>query len=226
MRKTIVATTLALAAFSVGTEARAAGWGLHSGDTLGAGDNMLYGEVGWPDFAVGFQHGMSQRVDIGFRFGLTYGYDYTTGTQTGMTMKVPIRFAIAKNNRYSILFHFDPGLKFESFGDQDCVFHHHYCYNDGRLAFGFALGLGLEFGFHVSREATVNFGVEAPIYLNLTNGVYAGIPLLFGPGFEYDVDNHIALGFNTRFGPTLFPNDLTTDTRFALIAQAFFAYRL
>jgi hypothetical protein len=226
MRKTIVATTLALAAFSVGSEARAAGWGLHSGDTLGPGQNMLYTELGWPDFSVGFQHAVSPRFDVGFRFGVNYGFDYTTGTQAGMTMKVPLRFSLAKNNRYSVLFHFDPGLHFDSFGNQECFFHGHSCYNDGRLAFGFALGIGLEVGLHVSREATVNFGFEMPIFLNLTNVVYGAVPLLFGPGFEYQIDDHIALGINTRFGPTLFSNDNGNDARFALIAQGFFAYRL
>lgn len=226
MRKTIVATTLALAALSMGTEARAAGWGLHSGDTLGSNDNMLYGELGWPDVAMGFQHGLSDKVDIGFRFGLGYGFDYTTGNQVGMSMLVPIRFSLAKNNRYSILFHFTPGLKFDSLGDQECFFHHHACYNDGRLAFGLALGIGMAFGFHLTREATLGFGFDMPVYFNLTNGTYGAIPLLFGPGFEYQIDNHIALGVNTRFGPTLFPNGNVTDAVFGMLAQAFFAYRL
>jgi hypothetical protein len=224
MRKTIVAASLALAAFSVGSEARAAGWGLHSGETLGQGDNMLYGEVGWPDFSAGFQHALSSRADIGFRFSLPYGYDYTTDSQVGMVMRVPIRLALTKSNKFSALFHFDPGLKFESLGDQDP--RNHFIYNGGRLAFGFALGVGLEFGFHLSREATINFGFEAPIYLNVTGRAYAAVPLLFGPGFEYQIDNHIALGFNTRFGPTLFAFNGGDHAQFALLAQAYFAYRL
>src|SRR5262245_26558588 len=116
MRKTIVASTLALAAFAVGNEAWAAGWGLHSGETLRSGDNMLYGEVGWPDFSMGFQHGMSDKVDLGVRFSLLYGFEYTTGTHVGLGLRVPIRIQAVKKDKFSFLFHVDPGLKFDSFG--------------------------------------------------------------------------------------------------------------
>lgn len=224
MRKTIVAATLALAAFSVGSEARAAGWGLHTGDTMGPGDNLLYGEVGWPDISVGFQHAVSDKFDVGFKFSLPYAFDYTPESQVGMSMRVPLRFSITKSNRFSALFHFDPGLKFDSLGDQDP--RNHFIYNGGRLALGFALGMGLEFGFHINREATFNFGFEVPIYLNLTGRAYGAIPLLFGPGFEYQIDNHIALGINTRFGPTLFAFNGGNYAEFALLTQAYFGYRL
>lgn len=228
MRKTIVATTLALAAFAVGSEAKAAGWGLHSGDTLRGGDNMLYGEVGWPDLSLGFQHGMSEKVDLGFRFSLNYGVDYTTATRVGLGMRVPIRISPVKRGNFSFLIHFDPGVKFDSFGgNAGCGVGR--CY--GNLLFGIQIPFGLEFGIHLTREATLQFGMEMPIYVNLTNGVYGNIPLLFGPGFEYAIDDHMAVGLNTKFGPSIFASSDAygrgySGAAFGFITQIYFAYRL
>jgi hypothetical protein len=233
MRKTIVASALALAALCLGREARAQAWGMHSGDTLRSGDNMLYGELGWPDLSVGFQHGMSDRFDLGFRFSLLYGYDYTTFTQLGMGMRVPLRFAVVKGPRFSFLIHVDPGLKFDAFSNGAGCFRDHPLDGIGcnGLEFGLQFPVGLEFGLHITPQATFSFGMEIPFYVNLTNGVYGSIPILFGPGFEYRVDDHIALGLNTRFGPTIFASSdaggQTADAAvFGLITQGYFAYRL
>lgn len=224
MRKTIVASTLALAAFAVGNEAWAAGgsgWGLHSGDTIRSGDNMVYGEFGWPSVALGFQHGMSDKVDIGFRFDLNYGFNYTTLTALGLGMRVPIRVSLAKSAKFSALLHFDPGIKFDYFNP---------------VLFGIWLPLGLEFGIHIVPEATLQFGFDMPFYLNLTNGVYAVIPPQFGFGFEYHIDDHIGVGLNTRFGPSIFPGSgggfggfgggfRRTAVEFGFVTQAGFSYR-
>src|SRR4051812_20441674 len=51
-------------------------WGLHSGDTAGAGSTLIYGEMGWPDISLGFQRGVSADVDVGFRASFIYGIDY------------------------------------------------------------------------------------------------------------------------------------------------------
>lgn len=223
MRKTICASLFALAAFAAGSEAKAAGWGLHNGDTLGSGDNMLYGEVGWPDLTLGFQHGVSNNVDLGFRFSFIYGGEYTPNTALGLGMRVPIRISIVKRPNFSFMFHIDPGIKFDSFGGRCGLNNRYYC---GALLFGIQFPIGLEFGFHITREATLSFGMEIPFYVNLTNGVYGGIPILFGPGFEYTVDQHIGLGLNTKFGPTIIAVDNGSGATFGFITQAYFAYRL
>jgi len=233
MRKTIWASMFALAAFAVGSEARA-DWGLHSGDVLRPGDNALYGEVGWPDLSVGFQHGMSDKVDIGFRFSAPiYGFEYRTRTLLGLGMSVPIRITPVHREKFSFQFHFDPGLKFDSFGTSRCV--NNVCASNNDLAFGLWIPFGLTFGIHITREATLSFGFDAPFYINFTNGVYGGLPFLFGPGFEYHVDDHIAVGMNLKFGPSVLASSGTdgngnsytaTNTDFGLLAQAFFAYRL
>ena len=185
---------------------------------------MLYGEVGWPDLSLGFQHGLTDKVDIGFRFSLDYGPDYTTFTELGLGMRVPIRITPYRSGKLSFQFRIEPGLKFDSFGHAG-LYRGGYV-GDGALAFGIQLPIGLDLGIHLTREATLSFGFDMPVYVNLTNGVFGAIPLLFGPGFEYHIDEHIGLGANTRFGPTIFASNGTSGADFGMIAQFFFAYRL
>jgi hypothetical protein len=239
MRKTIYASMFAVAAFTLGSEARAQA-NLHSGDVLRPGDNMLYGEVGWPELAFGFQHGMTDKVDLGFRFSFIYGWEYwpVSPSPLGLGMRVPIRITPVRTGRVSFQIHFDPGLKFDSFGNRcGVVARGYFCDNfaGAGLEFGLWLAFGLEVGIHLTRDATLSFGMEAPFYVNFTNGVYGGLPILFGPGFEYHIDDHMSVGMNLKLGPSIiaasytdqFGNTYTgTNTYIGLIALPYFAYRL
>src|SRR4051812_26711095 len=109
MQKTICASLIALAAFAVGSEARAQA-NLHTGDVLRPGDNMIYGDVGWPELTMGFQHGMSDKLGLGFRFSFIYGFEYRTYTHLGLGMRVPIRITPVKTGKVSFQIHIDPGL--------------------------------------------------------------------------------------------------------------------
>jgi hypothetical protein len=68
--------------------------------------------------------------------------------------------------------------------------------------------------------------MEVPLYINFTNGAGAAIPILFGSGFEYHVNDHIAVGLNTKFGPSIGVTGDGSGVAFGFITQAFFAYRL
>jgi hypothetical protein len=239
MRKTIWAGMFAAAAaFTVGSEARADA-NLHSADVLRPGDNMLYGEVGWPDLVFGFQHGMTDKVDIGFRFSIIYGFDYTAATAIGLGMRVPIRITPVKTGKISFQIRFEPGFKFDRFGGSNTcvnVLGVNECASAGGLDFGLWLDVGLDLGIHITREATLSFGMEAPIYVNFTNVVYGNIPLLFGPGFEYDIDDHMAVGANVKIGPSISASCAGQDENgncisssgavVGFITSAFFAYKL
>jgi hypothetical protein len=250
MQKTILASTFAIASLALTSEAWAQP-NLHTADVLRPGDNMLYGEIGWPDFTMGFQHGVSDKVDIGFALSVIYGYEYTPVTWVGMGFRVPIRITPVKGDKVSFQIHFDPGLKFDHFGNAAVgggacgPFGLGVCGptidfgNDGTVAFGLWLYFGLDVGIHFTREATLSLGMEAPFYVNFTGGVYGGLPFLFGPAFEYDLNDHIGFGINAKFGPTVFatgcaaPNPFTgacaTSTAgadFGFIVQPFFAYKL
>jgi hypothetical protein len=240
MHKPMWASTLAIAsaiAFAIATltvasEAHADA-NLHSADVLRPGDNMLYGEAGWPDVAFGFQHGVTDKVDVGFRLSFFYGAEYTTDVGLGLGLRVPIRITPIKRDKFSFQIHFDPGIKFDSFGG--C--RGNLCRGGpgGPLEFGLWLYFGLDFGIHITREATLTIGMDAPIHANVTNDVYGQIPLLFGPAFEYDIDDHIAVGAQVRVGPDINAhpcpgafggNGTCSGAVFGLLANGFFAYRL
>jgi hypothetical protein len=240
MHKTIWASMFAAAALTLGSEARAQA-NLHTADVLHPGDNMFYGEVGWPDFTAGWQHGLTNMVDIGVKLSIIYGFeyrDYVLANTAGMGVRVPIRITPVKTGKVSFQIRFEPGLKFDSFGSSCGVVLPGVvatCNNALPLAFGLWLPLGLDVGIHITREATVSIGMEAPFFVNFTNGVYGGVPLLFGPAFEYDLDQHIGFGVNAKFGPSItsasvdLGNGFTrqvTDTEFGFLVQGFFAYRL
>jgi hypothetical protein len=236
MRKTICASALGIALLSYGSEAFAQA-AVHTADVLRPGENMLYGEVGWPDFTMGFQHGMSQSVDIGVALSIIYGPEYrTVGTQVGLGIRVPIRITPVRTQSVSFQIHFDPGIKFDSFGGgggQVCVetILGPQCANSGPgtpVDFGFWFYFGLDVGIHLTREATLTLGMEAPFYMGVTGGygVHGGIPLLFGPGFEYDINEHIGVGMNLKFGPSILAYDGGNDVAFGMIVQPFFGYKL
>lgn len=238
MRKTILAGMFAaVAALTFGNEAHADA-NLHSGDVLRPGDNMIYGELGWPEMVFGFQHGVSPTVDVGFRFSLIYGYEYTCATAIGMGMRVPIRITPVRTGKVSFQLRFEPGLKFDKFsnsfgGDRSCSIGDAPFIVDG-LAFGLWIPFGMDVGIHLTREATLSFGMDAPFYVNFTNGVYGGLPLLFGPGFEYDINDQMAVGANIKVGPTIgAASDCVGNVCQSLsgadvgfIVSGFFAYRL
>ena len=212
MRKTIVASALAVAAFAVGSEARAADFGLHTGEVL-PGGFMIYSEVGFPDFSFGFQQSMTNRFDLGFRLSIDYGAEYRTNNlEMGLGMRVPLRLQLFESGKLSGLLKFEPGLKFDQF--------------DNPVLFGVQFPIGFEMGLKMTRELTVQFGFDMPFYVNFTNPTYLGLPVLFGFGVEYLADRNMSIGLNTRYGPSVVAGNGGSSTAFGLIAQGFFAYHL
>jgi hypothetical protein len=251
MHKGIYATAFAVTAITLSSEALAQA-NLHNADVLRPGDNMLYGEVGYPDLAFGWQHGVSNTVDVGIRVGFIYGFEFSPVLSgvLGMGVRVPIRITPLRREKISLQFHIDPGLKFDDFGSgYGCVaapgigcvgnpYYYGYFFGGG-LKFGLWLYAGLDVGIHLTREATLTVGLDMPIYINFTNGVYGAIPLLFGPGFQYDINANMSVGGQIKLGPTIIAYSApcgggpfgTVDCSYSptflgLLANGFFAYRL
>src|ERR1700675_3068345 len=76
-------------------------YSLLGGDTVGAGTNVVSGEFGWPSVSFGYTHGLNRDTDIGLRFDLLFGVGF----------RVPMRMTALRKDRFSVLLHFDPGLK-------------------------------------------------------------------------------------------------------------------
>jgi hypothetical protein len=243
----------AAATFALASEARAQA-NLHNGDVLRPGDNMIYGEAGWPDLAFGFQHGISDKVDVGVRASFIYGWEYTPGIAYGFGVRVPIRITPLKRPRVSLQIHIDPGIKFDNFGTSygacvafdrfgNCIrygggpYYGYYGWVNDYLHFGLWIDAGLDVGIHLTREATLTPSLEIPVYINLTNGTYGVIPFLIGVMFQYDVNDSIGLGGSVKLGPSILALEgnyyncgpfvgCGPPTPLGFIAQGFFAYRL
>ncbi|HEY4118043.1 MAG TPA: hypothetical protein VGM56_09315 [Byssovorax sp.] len=196
--KTLCASLLGLATALVGGEALAQEhWSLLGGDTVRRGNDMIYGELGWPDVGFGWAHGVGDKVDIGLRLGLIYGVEYRTYTDFGVDLKVPIRIQVARTGKVSALIHIDPGVKVYTGGRID-----------GNALFGPEFPIGVQIGIHITPEFQVDIGMDVNMFLAVTadraiNPVFAIAPL-FGPGVEYHVDHSLGIGLNTRFGPSIF----------------------
>jgi hypothetical protein len=249
MRKTIWASTFAIAAFSLSSQARAEA-SLHDGEVLRPGQNMIYPEAGWPELAFGWQHGVSDKVDVGIRASLIYGFEYIpwTAGALGLGVRVPIRITAMRSQRVSLQIHVDPGFKFDSFGVNafgctqyvagQCV-GYAYGYYD-LFAYGLHFGLwvpvGLDVGIHINRAMTITPTVEIPIFINFTNGVYGAVPILIGAHFQYNINDHMSVGGTLKFGPSILTYTPTcagalgcpsyTTATFGLQATGFFAYAL
>jgi hypothetical protein len=211
MRKIMCASLLGVAAFAGGSQAFA--WGLHAGETIGSGDNLVYGEAGWPDVSLGIQHGINDSIDIGGRLSLSYGPVGTVqGAAAGLGLRAPIRISIMKGETLSLYVHVDPGINFATFSP---------------VLFGMQFPIGIEAGYHIDKKMTVSAGFDMPFYLNFTQTVFFVIPPMAGPGFEYHLDEHMTAGINTRFGAAIGAGGGNTfPTAFAMIVQAGFGYRL
>lgn len=190
-------------------------WGLHSGDTIGDGGTLIFGEVGWPDVSFGFQHGFSTNVDVGLRVSFIYITEYVVpkpGNQTsliaGLGLSIPVRVTVARNDRLSLLVHADPGVKFDGF--------------DPKIFAGPQLPLGVDLGLHLSPRSTLTLGADVPLAILVTPQVTGYVPLLMGLTFESRFTDHFGMSFNLRTGMLRAYNKTGSDSDLVLLAQVGF----
>src|SRR5215218_989355 len=60
---------------SAGYSSRGQGWSVLSGKTVGQGNNVFFGQVGWPGISASLLHGGTDRFDIGGRFAFNWGVE-------------------------------------------------------------------------------------------------------------------------------------------------------
>ena len=209
---TLAATTAASAQRRTYDGATTSGrYSLLGSDTVPVGQDVASGEFGWPSISFGVTHGYTSRSDIGIKFDLNYGFEYATAvTQFGIGLRVPLRYMAYRRDRIGVLLHVDPGIKL---------------YTTSPAIFGLQWPIGVTLGYTASPELNVAFGLELPMFLNVTpSPVSMFLGPLFGPAFEYHVDRQLAVGLNTRFGPIF--NTSGGGSQFGMIMQLMLAYRL
>ena len=187
---------------------RGQGWSLLAGDTVGAGQNVLSAQLGWPGVSVGLLHGGTSRFDIGGKFTFNWGQEgLVEVVEPGIKLQAWMRLMLARMPQASLALVFQPGpiFYFHEFGTQ----------------VGLALPVSLVAGIPVGSALMLNLGLDVPFHVYFGEGGGPVFPLLVGGGLEYFIDRNLEVNFNVRMGPSIFPDSDRrgrSDARFTLEA--------
>lgn len=192
------------------------GWSLYSGQTVGAGSDVLSAQVGWPALSVGFLHGATRNIDLGVKFTpLQYGYESRVRqVELGMKLQLVARLGLIQQSRFNLGLEFapGPGIYYDTPGPS----------HDTLV--GLALPLRLAAGVPVGSAIMLNFGMDMPMFVRFgyLGGLY--LPFLFGGGAEYFIDRKMSVSFNLKMGPSIFTP--TGNAEFAMDALIGLGYKL
>jgi hypothetical protein len=161
---------------------------------------------------------VNDRLEIGGRLDVLYGLESSTVSSFGLGLGATIRYTLVRRENFSAEVHVFPSLRFDAFKPD--------------VWFGLAFPIGIEGGYHLTKQATVSAGFDLGLFGDFTNGGYFAVNPMAGPGFEYHLDDHVTFGLVTRFGAATLAGDNGVDgngiggTAFAFRLQGFFAYRM
>lgn len=187
-----------LVAFGAGAKERGAsgdsevygshGYSVLTGETVGNGDTVFWGEAGFPGLSAAILHGMAPNFDLGGKFTFNYGVEGMTDfVHPQLKLNAVGRIAILNKPKFNLGLHFDPGF-FVYFANGD-----HY---------GINVPVGMQAGIPVSSALTVALSFDMPVAIFIGNNASeAFIPLLFGGGVEYRVARDLMLTFHLAMGP-------------------------
>jgi hypothetical protein len=171
------------------TGAPAYSWTVDSGQTVGEGNNVVRGQIGWPGLWADIIHGVSSDFDFGGRFGFNWGPypGLTQGSGVGLTFQALLRKQMFDIGGFKVAFTFDPGFLLE--------------FPAGGTIAGIMFPIGAQIGFPVAEKVVVNASFEMPFFVTFSPGNFF-IPLLFGGGVEYMLQPNLDLTFKLALGPT------------------------
>jgi hypothetical protein len=188
LRGKTLATLLLVAPAAVA--AGDAPWTVESGKPVGEGSNVFWGQGGYPGIWAEFIHGVTPTLEIGGKFAFNYGLEGIVPiNKVGLDFQFLVRKQFFDNGKMRIAGRLDPGLLLY--------------FPSGTTVIGIALPVGVEFGFPVTSEVSINASFGAPMYVDFARGS-AGfvIPILFGGGVEYLLQPNVALTFHVGLGPS------------------------
>jgi hypothetical protein len=166
-------------------------WSMLDGRTVGGGD-AFHLELGWPGLTVSYLHGMADRLDLGLRLSLNYGYEGYPRLSgiPGVKLQGALRVGLFDAGKLGLALSFQPGILY-------------YSFRGGGSTVGFTLPVAL--GLNVALSDALNVGASLDVPLWITFGPFstATVPVLFGVGLEYFLDRGLALTFRMKMGPAI-----------------------
>jgi hypothetical protein len=193
--------------------ARAQEWSAMSGQTLGSGAGMIWGQFGWPGISADLAYGVSPTLDLGGRFTFNYGEEGITDTGVlGLKFQFTLRGQLIHKPKFDMALRFDPGLLLY--------------FPSNTTVVGMTFPVGLEFGFPITPVFRANASFDLPFWITFSPSPVAGyIPILFGGGVEYLVQRDLALTARLKMGPTIATRSTTRNAFFTLYFLFGIAYR-
>ena len=190
MRRVVFGMTLV--AGLVAGKARAQGWSAMSGQTLGTGAGMVWGQFGWPGISADLAYGVSPTVDLGGRFTFNYGEEGITDTGVlGLKFQFTLRAQLVKKPKFDLALRFDPGLLL-------------YFPNNTTVT-GMTFPVGLEFGFPITPVFRANGQLRPAVLDHLQPRTRRGLrsPSCSAAGSSTCVQRDLALTARIKMGPTI-----------------------
>jgi hypothetical protein len=193
--------------------ARAQEWSAMSGQTLGSGAGMIWGQFGWPGISADLAYGVSPTLDLGGRFTFNYGEEGITDTGVlGLKFQFTLRGQLINKPKFDMALRFDPGLLLY--------------FPSNTTVVGMTFPVGLEFGFPITPVFRANASFDLPFWITFSPSPVVGyIPILFGGGVEYLVQRDLALTARLKMGPTIVTRSTTRNAFFTLYFLFGIAYR-
>lgn len=185
-------------------------WTVDSGQTVGDGANVVRAQVAWPGLWLDFVHGLGPTFDIGGRLALNWGgaEGEVNSSVFNIDIQLLLRDQIADFGGLKLALTFNPGV---------------IIYTSGGVT-GINLPIGAQLGIPFNDQLTFNASFELAWYLMFGNGqTNFQIPLLFGGGAEYRLQQNLLLTFKLAMGPSIPTSG--GSTQFALIALVGAAYK-
>lgn len=211
MRRLVVWMVL-IAGLGAGS-VRAQDWSAMSGQTLGSGAGMIWGQFGWPGISADLAYGTSPTLDLGGRFTFNYGEEGITDTGVlGLKFQFTLRGQLVRKPKFDMALRFDPGLLLY--------------FPSNTTVVGMTFPVGLEFGFPISPVVRANASFDLPFWITFNPSPVQGfIPILFGGGVEYLMQRDLALTARLKMGPTIATGNRTRNAFFTLYFLFGIAYR-
>ncbi len=211
MRRFVIGVGLVAGLAAGGAQAQ--GWSAMSGQTLGSGAGMIWGQFGWPGISADLAYGVSPTLDLGGRFTFNYGEEGITDTGVlGLKFQFTLRAQLVRKPKFDLGLRFDPGLLLY--------------FPSSSTVVGMTFPVGLEFGFPITPVFRASGSFDLPFWITFSPSPVEGhIPILFGGGVEYLVQRDLALTARIKMGPTIGTASRTRNTFFTLYFLLGVAYR-
>ena len=187
-------------------------WTVDSGETVGAGNNVVRGQVGFPGLWADIIHGVDPTTEIGGRLQLNYGVEgLTDATHFEMALNFLLRHQFVDTGKFKFAGTFNPGVLFYT------AFSH--------TTFGITFPVEGQFGIPIDPKFTLNASFGLPMWVTFGDFNAFYLPIMFGGGVEYLLEPNVALTFKLRLGPTIAFANGTSASSFTLNALFGAAYK-